>query len=263
MAVQLDLTGRRVLITGAGRGVGRGLALAFATAGADVVVNDLRAERAEVVAEEIRAAGGTAGPAAFDVTDYDAVTAAVATVVERVGQVDILINNAGNAGAEGFASRAPFAETTPEDWQSFLGVNLYGVLHCTRAVLPSMIDRAWGRVLTIVSDAGRTGDANGAAYAAAKAGAAGLTRSLALETGRHGITANNIALGTMRTPLTEPLWAEQADSPQARAILSGYAVRRPGLPEDVTHLAVLLASDHGSWITGQTIPVNGGYSFAL
>lgn len=259
MAVQLDLTGRRVLITGAGQGVGRGLALAFAVAGADVVVNDLRAERAEAVVDEARTEGGTATAAAFDVTDFDAVTSGVATA----GHVDILINNAGNAGAEGFASRAPFAETGPEDWEPFLRVNLYGVLHCTRAVLPSMIDRRWGRIVTIVSDAGRTGDANGATYAAAKAGAAGLTRSLALETGRYGITANNIALGTMRTPLTEPLWAEQADSPQAKAILSGYAVRRPGLPEDVTHLAVLLAGDQGSWITGQTIPVNGGYSFAL
>ncbi|AKS30895.1 SDR family NAD(P)-dependent oxidoreductase [Mycolicibacterium goodii] len=263
MAVQLDLTGRRVLITGAGQGVGRGLALAFATAGADVVVNDLRAERAEAVVDEIRTKGATATAAAFDVTDYAAVTAAVSEAVSNAGHIDILINNAGNAGAEGFASRAPFAETTPEDWEPFLRVNLYGVLHCTRAVLPSMIDRKWGRILTIVSDAGRTGDANGAGYAAAKAGAAGLTRSLALETGRHGITANNIALGTMRTPLTESLWAEQADSPQAKAILSGYAVRRPGLPEDVTHLAVLLAGEHGAWITGQTIPVNGGYSFAL
>lgn len=259
MAVQLDLTGRRALITGAGQGVGRGLALAFAAAGAEVVVNDLRAERADDVADEIRAEGGTAAVAAFDVTDFDAVTSGVAAA----GHVDILINNAGNAGAEGFASRAPFAETAPQDWEPFLRVNLYGVLHCTRAVLPSMIDRRWGRIVTIVSDAGRTGDANGAAYAAAKAGAAGLTRSLALETGRHGVTANNIALGTMRTPLTEPLWAEQADSPQAKAILSGYAVRRPGLPADVTHLAVLLAGDQGAWITGQTIPVNGGYSFAL
>jgi 3-oxoacyl-[acyl-carrier protein] reductase len=157
----------------------------------------------------------------------------------------------------------PLAESAPGDWEPFLRVNLYGVLHCTRAVLPAMVDRRWGRILTIVSDAGRTGDANGAAYAAAKAGAAGLTRSVALENGRYGITANNLSLGTMRTPLTETLWAEMADSPQARAILAGYAIRRPGLPEDVTHLAVLLAGEHGAWITGQTIPVNGGYSFAL
>jgi len=259
VAGQCDLTVRRVLITGAGQGVGRGLALAYAEAGAEVVINDLRGDRAEAVADEIRAAGGAARALPFDVTDFAGVTDAVASV----GPVDVLVNNAGNAGAEGFAGRMPFAESTPADWESFLRVNLYGVMHCTRAVLPDMVERKWGRVLTIVSDAGRTGDANGAAYAAAKAGAAGLTRSIALENGRYGITANNIALGTMRTPLTEPLWSEMADSPQAKAILQPYAIRRPGLPEDVAQLAVLLGSDHAAWITGQTIPVNGGYSFAL
>jgi 3-oxoacyl-[acyl-carrier protein] reductase len=259
MSLQFDLSSRRVLITGAGQGVGRGLALAFAAAGAEVLVNDLRPERAAEVVQEIETGGGRAQPLAFDVTGYDAVTAAIA----GIGAVDILINNAGNAGAEGFSARSPFAETSPADWAPFLQVNLYGVLNCTRAVLPAMIEQKWGRVVTIVSDAGRTGDANGAVYGAAKAGAAGLMRSIALEVGRYGITANNIALGTMRTPLTEPLWSQMADSPQAKAILQPYAIRRPGLPEDVTHLAVLLASDAGSWITGQTIPINGGYSFAL
>ncbi|HEV7421674.1 MAG TPA: SDR family NAD(P)-dependent oxidoreductase [Mycobacterium sp.] len=259
MTLQLDLTSRKALITGAGQGVGRGLALAFAAAGAEVMVNDLRDERADAVVEEIAAAGGTARPLTFDVTDYDAVTDAV----RAVGPLDILVNNAGNAGAEGFTARRRFAETEPADWEPYLRVNLYGAMHCTRAVLPAMIEHHWGRVITVVSDAGRTGDANGAAYAASKAGAAGLTRSIAIETGRYGVTANNIALGTMRTPLTEPLWAEQADSPQAKAILQNYVVRRPGNPDDVATLAVLLASDHGAWITGQTIPVNGGFSFAL
>jgi len=175
-----------------------------------------------------------------------------------------LITGAGQgAGAVGFTARRRFAETDPADWEPYLRVNLYGAMHCTRAALPAMIERRWGRVITAVSDAGRTGDQNSAAYAASKAGAAGLTRSIAIETGRFGITANNIALGTMRTPLTESLWAEQADSPQAKAIMQNYVVRRPGNPDDVATLAVLLASDHGSWITGQTIPVNGGFSFAL
>ncbi|QZT62219.1 SDR family NAD(P)-dependent oxidoreductase [Mycolicibacterium austroafricanum] len=252
-------SGRRVLITGAGQGVGRGLALAFGAAGAEVLVNDLHLERSEHVVDEIRAAGGSATPAPFDVCDY----ASVVTAVTATGPVDILVNNAGNAGAEGFGGRARFADTEPADWDPFLRVNLYGVLHCTRAVLPTMIANKWGRILTVVSDAGRTGDPGGAVYGAAKAGAAGLTRSLALENGRFNVTANNISLGTMRTPMTEPLWAEHADSPQAREILRNYAIRRPGVPEDVTELALLLASDHGSWITGQTICVNGGYSFGL
>ncbi|MGE2716652.1 SDR family NAD(P)-dependent oxidoreductase [Mycolicibacterium litorale] len=259
MTLQIDLTGRRALITGAGQGVGRGLAHAFGRAGAAVLVNDLRSERADAVVDEVRAAGGQAGSAVFDVTDFDAVAAAVTAQ----GAVDILVNNAGNAGAAGYSGRGRFADSDPADWEPYLRVNLYGAMYCTRAVLPGMVDKQWGRILTIVSDAGRTGDANGAAYAASKAGAAALTRCIAVENGRHGITANNIALGTMRTPLTEPLWAEHADSPQAKAILQNYAIRRPGSPEDVASLAALLASDHGSWITGQTIPVNGGFSFAL
>lgn len=259
MKPTIDLDGRRVMITGAGQGVGRGLADVFAAGGAEILVNDLRAERAQAVVDEIRAAGGAAQAVPFDVTDYAAVTAAT----HAVGPVDVLVNNAGNAGAEGFANRAKFADTEPGDWEAFIRVNLYGVLHCTRAVLPGMVANQWGRILTIVSDAGRAGDPGGAVYGAAKAGAAGLTRSVALENGRYNITANNISLGTMRTPLTEALWAEHADSPQAKAILANYAIRRPGSPDDVTQLALTLASEHGAWITGQTICVNGGYSLAL
>lgn len=259
MKTEVQLSGRRVLVTGGGQGVGRGLAIAFGAAGAEVLVNDLRPERSQGVVDEIRAGGDAALSVPFDVTDYNSVTAALA----EAGTVDILINNAGNAGAEGFANRGRFADTEPADWEAFLRVNLYGVLHCTRAVLPAMINNEWGRILTIVSDAGRTGDPGGAVYGAAKAGAAGLMRSVALENGRFGITANNISLGTMRTPLTEPLWAEHGDSPQAKAILQNYAIRRPGVPDDVTSLALVLASDHGSWITGQTMCINGGYSLTL
>jgi 3-oxoacyl-[acyl-carrier protein] reductase len=258
VSMEIDLTGRRVLITGGGQGVGRGIALGFATAGADVLVNDVRVERAAAVVEEIRARGGVAAPSVFDVTDY----AEVANAVDDAGGVDVLVNNAGNAGVEGFGDLGKFAESSPADWEPYVRVNLYGAMHCARAVLPGMIVKGWGRVITIVSDAGRTGDMNMAAYSAAKAGAAGLTRALALETGRHGITANNISLGTMRTPATEALWAD-ADNPNAKAILQRYVVRRPGDPDDVAALAVYLASIHASWITGQTYPLNGGYSFAL
>lgn len=257
MSFALDLSGRRVLVTGSGQGVGRGIALAFGEAGAEVVVNDLVAERAQQVVDEVAAAGGVARASLFDVTDFAAVTAAV----EELGGVDVLVNNAGNAGGEGLAAVAPFVESAPQDWDRYLAVNLYGVLHCARAVLPAMVAQRWGRLITIVSDAGRTGDKYMAAYSAAKAGAAGLSRALALETGQHGVTVNNISLGTMRTPLTDALWA--GENPSAQTILKSYVVRRPGLPEDVAPLAVYLASEHASWITGQTYPVNGGYSFAL
>ncbi|TQS44752.1 SDR family NAD(P)-dependent oxidoreductase [Cryptosporangium phraense] len=255
--MHIDLSGRRALITGAGQGVGKGIALAFAEAGAEVLVNDLRAERAQEVADEIAAAGGAAAGVPFDVTDYDAVTAAVSDG----GPVDVLVNNAGNAGREGFGTLGRFVDSGPADWEPFLRVNLYGVLHCARAVLPGMIDRGWGRVVTISSDSGRTGEANLAAYSASKAGAAGLTRALAVECGRYGVTVNTIALGTMRTPATEALWSDP-DDPRARALLRRYAVRRPGRPEDAAALAVFLAGPQASWITGQTYPVNGGISFA-
>jgi 3-oxoacyl-[acyl-carrier protein] reductase len=256
--MRLDLTGQRALVTGAGQGVGRGIALGLAGAGAEVVVNDLDPDRAAGVVAEIEAAGGSAAASIFDVTDYDAVTAAV----DASDGVDVLVNNAGNAGADGWGGLAPFVETGPADWEPYLQVNLYGVLHCCRAVLPGMVDREGGRIITIVSDAARAGEANMAAYSAAKAGAAGFTRSLAVEGGRHGITVNNIALGTMRTPLSEPLWAAE-DDPRAKALLQRYVVRRPGLPDDVAALTVFLASDHASWITGQTYPLNGGASFGL
>lgn len=256
--MSLDLTGRRVLVTGAGRGVGRAIAIGFAAAGAEVMTNDLDRERAQAVVAEIGELGGLGRVSVFDVTDF----AAVDTALGDVGPVDVLINNAGNAGAEGFGGRSSFAESTPADWEPFLRVNLYGAMNCTRAVLPAMIEGAWGRLVTIVSDAGRVGDVGGAAYSAAKAGAAGLTRAVAQENGRYGITANNISLGTMRTPATEQMWADP-DNETAKGMLRSYVVRRPGDPDDVASLAVYLASDHASWITGQTYPLNGGYSFAL
>jgi NAD(P)-dependent dehydrogenase (short-subunit alcohol dehydrogenase family) len=258
MVMELDLSGRRVLVTGGGQGVGRAIVVGFAEAGAQVLVNDVSAERADGVVHEVEELGGRAVSTVFDVTDY----AAVISAVDALGGVDVLVNNAGNGGVAGFVGRGAFAESTPEDWDPYLRVNLYGVMHCSRAVLPGMIANGWGRVITIVSDAGRTGDALMAAYSAAKAGAAGLTRALARETGRHGITVNNIALGTMRTPQTEAFWADPEDA-RAKSMLQSYIVRRPGLPEDVAPLAVFLASPHASWITGQTYPVNGGFSFTL
>jgi NAD(P)-dependent dehydrogenase (short-subunit alcohol dehydrogenase family) len=258
MPFEIDLRGRRALITGAGQGIGRGIADTLAQAGAEVIVNDVVSDRADAAVDEIVATGGRARAAVFDVTDFDEVSHAV----DAIGGVDILVNNAGNAGTEGMAGRGPFMDSQPSDWEPYLKVNLYGTMHCCRAVLPAMVERRWGRLITVVSDAGRVGAPQLGAYSAAKAGAAGLTRALAAENGQHGITANNISLGTMHTPLTDQLWRDP-EQPAAKAILRPYAIRRPGVPDDVGPMVVYIASEHASWITGQTIPINGGYSFAL
>jgi NAD(P)-dependent dehydrogenase (short-subunit alcohol dehydrogenase family) len=255
----IDLDGQCALVTGAGQGIGLAISHALGRAGASLLVNDVRAEQADAAVSELRAAGVTAEPVPFDVTDHAATRAAVAAA----GPVSILVNNAGNAGTEGFAPLSSFVDTEPAEWQRFFAINLFGVMHCTHAVLPAMIDAGWGRIVTIVSDASRAGNAKLAPYAAAKAGAAGFCRSIAREVGRHAITVNCVSLGTIVTPTTRP----PADTPEARAaeraLLQDYVIRRRGLPEDAAGLVTYLASPLAEWITGQTYPVNGGYTFAL
>jgi len=257
MTFGIDLSGHRALVTGAGQGVGQEIASTLAEAGADVLVNDLVADRANDVAKEIVADGGRASAAAFDVTDYAAVTAAFADA----GPVDILVNNAGNAGRAatmGSEDLKNLVDTDPADWDPFIKVNLYGVMYAVRAALPAMIDAHWGRVVTVISDTARVGETHMAAYSAAKAGAAGFCRSVAREVGRHGITVNCIALGTMNTQGIPP-----EEDEIAAQLVKRYVIRRRGLPSDIAAMAAFLASPLADWITGQTYPVNGGYSFAL
>jgi 2-hydroxycyclohexanecarboxyl-CoA dehydrogenase len=255
----LDLGGRTALVTGAGQGVGAAIARHLAAHGAQVVVNDVVAERAEAVADEIRAAGAKAIGLAADVTDLDSVHGLVQRAAGELGQPDVLVNNAGNAGADpSVLTGRPFWETDPVEWQAFLGVNLYGVLNCARAALPGMVAAgSGGRMITIISDAGRVGERGMETYSAAKAGAAGLTRALARSLGKHEITANCIAIAATRTPTIEPFLSEDL----VRKTLRGYVIRRIGEPDDVAAMATFLASPAASWITGQTYPVNGGFSF--
>jgi NAD(P)-dependent dehydrogenase (short-subunit alcohol dehydrogenase family) len=249
MAFQIDLSGRRALITGAGQGIGRAIAHTLAEAGAAVVVNDIDGARADSVVEEIVAAGGKASPLVFDITKWEATEQAIT----GDGVFDILVNNAGNAGAENFGALVHFAKSDPNEWTRYFAVNLFGTMHCTRAVLPAMIEAGGGgRVVTIVSEAARYGDKALAPYAAAKAGAAGFCRSVAREVGRWGITVNSISLGTMESPLT-------AGAPFDG---SGYVIRRRGEPEEVAGLVAYLASPLADWITGQTYALNGGYTFS-
>ena len=224
MPYAIDLSGHRALVTGAGQGVGRGIATTLAEAGAEVLVNDLVLERAQSVVSEIEVAGGKARPAVFDVTDYDAVRAAVA----EGGPVDILVNNAGNAGRAatmGYEDLATLVQTEPDDWERFIKVNMYGVMYAVRAALPGMIEAGWGRIVTVISDTARVGETHMAAYSAAKAGAAGFCRSVAREVGRHGITVNCVALGTMNTQGIPPEEDEVGER-----LVKRYVVRRRGLP---------------------------------
>ncbi len=258
----LDLKGRVGLVTGAGQGVGRAVALHFAAYNAGgVVVNDFVLERAQAVAAEVEKLGCKAMAAQCDVTDYQGVSKMFEQARVRFGSVDLLVNNAGNMGPDPRAvSPKPFWEQEPENWNPFLKTNLFGVLHCVRAAVPGMIDKKYGRIVTVISDAGRVGEPNMEVYCAAKAGAAGMTRSLAKSVGRYFITANCVALGATRTPTTARAYDREEN---LKRVLSHYTLRRVGEPEDAANMILMLASDASSWVTGQTIPVNGGYSFSM
>jgi 3-oxoacyl-[acyl-carrier protein] reductase len=260
----LDLAGRVALVTGGGQGVGRQIALHLAAHNAGgVVVNDYVLDRAEGVAEEIRAAGGKALALQADVSDHANVKEMVAKARAELGPIGVLVNNAGNAGANPSPElRKPFWESGPEVWNSYIGVNLYGVMNCTAAVIPGMIERqAPGRIITIISDAGRWGDAGLEIYAGAKAGAAGFMRSVARSLGRHEITANCVAIALTATPAVERTL--HGDPERLKRTLEKYIVRRPGRPTDIANMVLFLASDASPWITGQVYPVNGGFTFAL
>ena len=239
-----DLTDRTALVTGGGQNIGAGIAQMLATAGACVLVNDLRAERAENIVANIVENGGQATAVPFDVTDQDAVLAAVADF----GPVDVLVANAGNGGAEDMLPKR-FVETVPEDWQGPMEVNLLGVLYCCHAVLPGMVEEGHGRLIAISSAAGTHGVGIGfAPYSVGKGGALSLVRSLALEHGRDGITANSGALGVMDSVREETVAAFRKIIP----------VGRLGTPDDGAAAGLWRASDDAAWVTGQTIGLNGG-----
>jgi 2-hydroxycyclohexanecarboxyl-CoA dehydrogenase len=259
----LDLGGRVAVVTGAGQGVGRQIALHLAQAknSGGVAVNDFYLERAQSVVEEIKKVGGKAVAVQGDVTRIDDVRRFVGEAREKLGKIGILVNNAGNAGINPPAEiRKAYWETGPEVWNQSIGVNLYGVINCCSAVVPDMIERKDGRLITIISDAGRWGDAGLEIYAGAKAGAAGFMRSNARSLGRFMITANCIAIGMTETPAIQRRLDDQEGLKRS---LERYIIRRVGQPTDIANMALFLASNASSWITGQTYPVNGGFSLAL
>jgi NAD(P)-dependent dehydrogenase (short-subunit alcohol dehydrogenase family) len=242
-----DLTGRVALVTGAGQGVGAGIAQVLATRGAAVAVNDLFEERAGRVADAIAAAGARARAVCFDVSDAAAVQAGVDGVVAALGPVDVLVNNAGVPPGMGLAR---FRDMPPAEWARYVDLNLYGVLRCTRSVIDGMCERGFGRVVTISSGAGQVGIPIGVSlYGAGKGGAISFMRHLAMEVARDGVTVNTLALGLMDNA---------GDEAGTAALAATVPVGRLGSPEDVGAAVAFLASDEAGWITGQTIGVNGG-----
>jgi len=256
----LRLKGKIALITGGGRGIGRAVALAFAREGADVaVVARTAGEVARVASEVKEECGVQTMHATCDVSDAGEVARVVALVAETFGRgCDILVNNAG------IAESAPVTKTDDAHWRRHLAINLDGTFYCTRAALPSMIERGWGRIINIASIAGKTGAPYIAAYSASKHGVVGLTRSVALEMALKGITVNAICPGYVDTDMTTRA-VEQIETKTGRTAADALeAIKRMSpqnrlvTPEEVAALALLLASEEGRGINGQAINVDGG-----
>jgi NAD(P)-dependent dehydrogenase (short-subunit alcohol dehydrogenase family) len=250
------LSSRVALLTGASRGIGKSMALRFAEEGASVVINYLKnVDLADGVCEAIRAAGGQAICVAADIADPSQVNRMVGIVLERIGPIDILVNNAG------IGILSPLLETSMADFDRMVAVNIKGIINCIQAVVPNMIEKRYGKVLNISSVAGFGNSFPGtSAYAATKSALVGLTKRLALEFGVHNITVNAIAPGRVRTDTA--LRVGILPEVEIRRIGEDLAKRtmlgRMGEPEDIANAALFLVSDEASFITAQTLTVDGG-----
>ena len=238
------------LVTGGARGIGRAIALDLAGAGCAVAVADLLADDAQAVADEV---GGIAVP--LDITDSAAVTAAVGAIEGRLGPVDIAVNNAG------WDELKPFLETDEPFWDRVIDINYKGCLRVTHAVLPGMVERGWGRVVNIASDAGRVGSSLESVYAGAKGGVIAFTKTIAREVARSGVTANCVCPGPTNTPLLAGMAAESGER-FVDALTRAVPMRRLGEPGDVAAAVAFLASERAGYITGQTLSVSGGLTMA-
>jgi 3-oxoacyl-[acyl-carrier protein] reductase len=271
VAIEIDLSGRVALVTGGSRGLGRADALTLARAGADVAIADILVESelseetdslgslatvartqglvyTESTAEEIRGMGRRALALKCDVTDRDQVAATVDRTVEELGSVDILINNAATLDHVG-----QFHDQSPELWERDLRVNLSGSFNCAQAVWPHMKKRGWGRIVNMASVAGTLGGFGQASYSTTKSGVLGLTKTLAMEGGRHGITANAIVPGVIGSEAFH-----LANAAMNERIVARTVFKRHGEPQDIANAIAFLCSDLASYITGVGLYVSGG-----
>jgi 2-hydroxycyclohexanecarboxyl-CoA dehydrogenase len=247
------LTGKTALVTGGGRGIGRAIALALAKEGAQVAVLDILRDEAERVRGEIEAQGVKALALVTDLTRRVEVERAVGTTLAQWGQLDVLVNNAGWDKLE------PFLESEEETWDKVIAINFKGVLYACKAVLPHMVARGRGKVISIASDAGRVGSSGEAVYAGTKGAIIAFSKTLAREMARSGITVNVVCPGLTETPLLQGI---RAQSPKAErtieAVTRAIPLGRVGQPEDVAAAVVYFASPAADFVTGQTLSVSGG-----
>jgi 3-oxoacyl-[acyl-carrier protein] reductase len=245
----MDLTGKRAVVTGAGQGIGKAIALKLAQQGADVIVDDINPETAPRVAQEIQALGRKAVAVIADVAKRDHVERIIQTAIKELGGIDILVNNAGIARSN------VLARLKEDQWDEVLNVDLKGIFYCTQTAVPFMMKQRWGKVVSISSIYGRIGAMGDANYAAAKSAIVGFTKSIARELARYNINVNAIMPGLIDTPLLRGI-PEKYLNP----MIAEVPLKRVGRPEDIANVAAFLASEDSSYMTGAILEVTGGWN---
>ncbi|NYT00375.1 MAG: 3-oxoacyl-ACP reductase FabG [Methanocellales archaeon] len=244
------LKGKVAIVTGAGSGIGRGIALRFAKEGADIVIPDLNLEGAQNTAKEIEALGRNSLVIKMDVSNSSDVDRMVTETINNFGKIDILVNNAG------IFIQKPLLETTEADWDKVLDINLKGAFLCSKRVVKEMLKRGGGKIINLASVAGQVGFANSSAYCASKGGVINLTREMALELAPKNINVNAIGPGSIETPMTREMLAD----PAIKQMLLGVTpFGRIGQPEDIANAASFLASGESNFVNGITLFVDGGW----